>query len=215
MIPIVPAFIPKDESDVRQTLGRVGFADEIHLDVVDGKFDDDISWPYDPIGDPQAVKAYTDQFTLEVHLMVANPLPAAADWIVAGADMLLFHVESISLENFKNFEEYTHVSAGICCYGKTPIEELLQYAKYADYIQLMGIKEIGASGQPFDESVLENIQTVKAAFPEKPITIDGHVGPDTIVRLKQAGADRFVANSALTGQSDPAAAHAALSALIN
>lgn len=215
MIPIVPALIPKEESSVRETLSRVSFSNEFHLDVIDGQFTPAASWPYFPQGDPKSVKPYTDQFTLEVDLMVADPLTAAVDWITAGADMLVFHLETISLENFKNIEEFTHVSVGISCHGDTSIEALLEYAEYADYVQLMGIHEIGAQGQPFDESVFEKIEKIKQAFPGKSLTIDGSVNKDTIVRLKEAGADRFIVGSAVTLQDDPFEAHRILSQLIN
>jgi len=215
MIPIVPAFIPKEESDVKRTLGRLGFSNEIHLDVVDGQFAPQASWPYDPVGSPQSVKACTDPFTLEVDLMVSDPLSAGADWVTAGADMLVFHLETISLENFKNFEAFTHVSVGISAHGETTTAALLEYATYADYIQLMGIYKIGAQGQPFDEAVLDKIKAVKKAFPHKSVTVDGSVNASTIARLCAAGADRFIVGSAITLQDNPEAAHAALSALIN
>ena len=92
---------------------------------------------------------------------------------------------------------------------------LIQVKITTDCIQLMGIAEIGAQGQPFDESVIEKIQTVKQRFPHKPITIDGSVNADTIVRLKEAGADRFIVGSAITLQEDPYAAHQSLHMLIN
>lgn len=215
MIPIVPALIPKDVNDVKETLGRLGFADEVHLDVVDGKFVQSVSWPYEPTGEVKSVKNYTDQFTLEVDLMVADPLSAAVDWITAGAGMLVFHAETISVENFKNVEAFTHTSIGISAHGDTTMDALLEYGQYADCIQLMGIHTIGAQGQPFDEAVFEKIATIKAAFPDKPLTVDGSVNADTIVRLRDAGVDRFIVGSAITLQSDPQAAHAALSALIN
>jgi ribulose-phosphate 3-epimerase len=153
-------------------------------------------------------------FTLEVDLMVENPLPAAVDWVTAGADMLVFHVETIDLENFKNFAEFTHITSSIACHGATPIETLLEYAQYADGIQLMGIKEIGAQGQPFDESVLEIIQIVKDAFPDKPITVDGSVNANTITRIVEAGADRVIVGSAITLQADPYKAYETLLGLV-
>jgi ribulose-phosphate 3-epimerase len=215
MIPIVPAFIPQSEADAIEKLQSLQFSPEVHLDVVDGKFTPATSWPCRPTGDPVAVKQYADQFTLEVDLMIDEPLLAAADWITAGADMLVFHVETVSLENFKNFEDFTHVSIGVSAHGDTPVSTLLAYAKFADYVQLMGIYEIGAQGQPFDETVLEKIVAVKAAYPDKAITVDGSVNEHTIVRLKEAGVDRFIVGSAITLQPDPEAAHKALSLLIN
>jgi len=215
MIPIVPAFIPQSESDAIATLKTLQFSSEIHLDVVDGIFAPQASWPYVSGSTPKSLKSHTDHFTLEVDLMVADPLPAAVDWITAGADMLVFHTETISLENFKNFEAFTHVSVGISCHGDTSIVTLLEYAQYADYVQLMGIKQIGAQGQPFDTAVLETIHTVKQTYPDKPITVDGSVNATTIKQLRDAGADRFIVGSAITLQPDPEQAHAALSRLIN
>lgn len=215
MIPIVPALIPQSEAEAKEILQSLRFSPEVHLDVVDGKFTPSVSWPYEPAGSPLSIKSITDQFSLEVDLMVEDPLNAAVEWITAGADMLVFHTETITLENFKNFAAFTHVSVGISCHGDTTTETLLEYAAFADYIQLMGIHEIGAQGQPFDTAVFEKIAAVKAAFPEKSITIDGSVNEHTIVKLRQAGADRFIVGSAITLQPDPAAAHKTLSLLIN
>jgi len=215
MIPIVPALIPHSEAEAKEILGTLRFSPEVHLDVVDGEFTSTISWPYEPTGQPVAIKQYSDQFSLEVDLMVVDPLNAAVDWITAGADMLVFHVETISLENLKNFAAFTHVSIGVSAHGDTSIDTLLEYAEYADYVQLMGIREIGSQGQPFDETVLEKIAAIKAAYPEKSISVDGSVNEHTITKLKAAGVDRCIVGSAVTLQSDPSAAHKALSLLIN
>lgn len=214
MIPIVPALIPASESELLAQLERLAFTPELHVDVIDGKFTPKVSWPCDPVGDPVPLKDQLDTFTLEVDLMLENPLPAAVDWVTAGADMLVFHVETISLENFKNFAEYTHTTLSIACHGDTPIKTLLEYAQYADGIQLMGIKEIGAQGQPFDNSVLETIKTVKEVYPDKPVTVDGSVNAETVQRVVQAGADRVIVGSAITLQDEPYVAYEALCALV-
>jgi len=215
MIPIVPAFIPQSEAEAIETLQALRFCPEVHLDVVDGTFSSAVSWPYTPVGQATSIQQYSDQFSLEVDLMVADPLSAAVDWVTAGADRLVFHVETISLENFKNFEAFTHVSVGVSAHGNTPIGTLLEYAEFADYIQLMGIHEIGSQGQPFDETVFEKIAAVQTAYPDKSITVDGSVNEHTITKLTAAGVDRFVVGSAITLQSDPALAHKTLSLLIN
>jgi len=215
MIPIIPALIPKGEADVRHTLERLSFSNEIHLDVVDGVFAGNASWPYTTQAVPSEVRVYTDQFSLEVDLMTSDPLTAAIDWLTAGADMLVFHLETVALDNFKNVESFTHATVGISAHGETTMDALLEYAQYADYIQLMGIYEIGAMQQPFNDAVLEKIKTLKTHFPEKIISVDGSVNTDTIKLLADAGADRFVVGSAITMQGDSQAAHAALSALIN
>jgi len=128
--------------------------------------------------------------------------------------MLVFHTETIDLDNFKNFIDFTHVTIAVACHGDTPIETLLEYAQYADAVQLMGIKQIGVQGEPFDESVLQTIALVKESYPDKPLTVDGSVNSDTIARIVSAGADRVIVGSAITLQADPLAAYSALQRLI-
>ena len=213
--PIVPAVIPKSEQEVKEFAKRLNFSQEFHLDLVDGNFVKATSWPFSPLGDALSVKFALDVYTLEVDLMVAEPIKVATQWVIAGADMLVFHTETIELEVFKNFAEGTFVSVGISSHGDTSLETLVEYAQYADYIQLMGIYEIGSQGQPFDEAVLDKIAELKRIFPDKSITIDGSVNKDTIKKLYDAGADRFITGSAVVLQDDPQAAHTHLLSLIN
>jgi len=213
--PIVPAVIPHSEEDLQKEVDRLLFSREFHLDLVDGAFVPTTSWPFQPVGDPQAVKRALDQFTLEVDLMVAQPLPTAQNWLAAGADMLVFHLETVSIDAFRGFLDTTDISVGVSCHGETTTEQLKEYAALADYVQVMGINEIGAQGQAFHEPVLERIAELKRSFPEKMISVDGSVNADTIVRLRDAGADRFVCGSAIVFEDDPEAAQAALQALIH
>ncbi len=212
---IVPAIIPASRDEVVKYAKQLSFSRELQLDLVDGKFAPAICWPYEPIGEPLSVKSYLDAYTLEIDLMVADPITAANEWVKAGADMVVFHVETLSLEDFKSFGEDSYVSVGASAHGDTSLDTLSEYIEYADYIQLMGIRDIGAQGQPFDEEVLEKIIELKRRFPLKSITIDGSVNAKTLSKLREAGADRFICGSAIVLQPDPEAAHKALSALIN
>lgn len=214
-IPIVPAVIPSDETALRTYAEALAFSPEFHLDIVDGVFVPTVSWPVEPSGSPLSIASLLSYYTLEVDLMVHTPLVQAAEWVSAGADMLVFHIETLSLSDFTTFAEYTPVSVGVSMHGATSIETLLEYAAVADYVQLMGIYEIGAQGQPFDPIVLENIARVKNTFPDMPVSVDGSVNMHTIVDIAQAGADRVICGSAIVQQPDPQQAHAALSRLIN
>lgn len=213
--PIVPAIIPSTEKELIEVLGKLFFVNEIQIDVVDGLFVPNKSWPYQPLGIPLAVKPYTDKFTLEVDLMTNKPVVAAYEWVKAGADMLVFHIETIEFEVFKKFIENANISIGVSMSGDTKLEEFLPYAELADYVQLMGIASIGSQGQSFNKEVLSQIGFIKQKFPEKMISIDGSVNKETIVQLKKAGACRFVSGSAILGQENMEAAHAELSALVN
>jgi len=215
MIPIVPAIIPRTADEVRVFALGLTFSPELHLDVVDGQYVPHVSWPYEPAGSPREVKQATDAYTLEVDLMVKEPLTAADSWLAAGADMLVFHTDTISADAFARFVEVAKISVGIAADNDTPFSVLLPYLEVADYVQLMGIAKVGAQGQPFDERVLSRITELKQSFPNLSITVDGSVNADTITRLAHAGADRFICGSAIVAAVNPQAAHASLSALIN
>ena len=215
MIPIVPAIIPNSAKHLIDTVSGLSFSPEIHVDVVDGKFVPFVSWPYEPSGVPKEVHNATDGFTLEVDLMVENPLAAGDAWLLAGADMLVFHVETVGLDAFTRFAESTKISIGISALNDTPLSVLLPYAEVADYIQLMGIKEIGTQGQSFDERVLDRMVDLKSRLPKLPISIDGSVNKETIAKIAKAGANRLICGSAITKASDPYVAHRELSKLIN
>jgi ribulose-phosphate 3-epimerase len=213
-IPIIPAVIPKNEEEVIMFTKTLRFSHEYHLDIVDGEFVPSVSWPYKPVGEPRAVKPHTDAYTLEVDLMVSDPVAAARQWIEAGADMLVFHLETIDIPSFIDIATYENASVGISLHGDTPLEAIFPYAEYADYIQLMGIHTIGLQGQPFVEDTLEKISILKERFPQKPISVDGSVNEKTIQRIAKAGADRLIVGSAIVKQSDPEAAYQNLRALI-
>lgn len=214
-VPIVPAIIPRDKDEVIKFSEVLTFSKEFHLDLVDGRFVPTVSWPFDPSGDPLQVKSHLDSYTLEIDLMVENPINVAKQWLTAGADMLVFHVETLPLDVFKDFVNTESISIGISAHGDTTLDTLTEYCEYADYIQLMGIREIGSQGQKFDKEVLAKIVELKKIFPYKSITIDGSVNSDTIVSLREAGADRFICGSAIVLQDDPELAHKSLSELIN
>lgn len=205
--PIVPAIIPESLEAAVAAISRLEFSRELHLDVVDGSFVPFTSWPYKPKADPQLISIWTDMFTLEVDLMVADPLPAAHAWLAAGADMLVFHVETISPAAFVAFAEHADVSVGVASNNDTPLANLEPYIAVADYIQVMGIKEIGTQGQPLDERVFDRIAFFRTNYPTHLLSVDGSVNLATIGALKEAGAQRFICGSAVVGAAKPEQAY--------
>lgn len=216
-IPIVPAVIPDSEAALIEMTKQLRFSHEFHLDLVDGKFVSAISWPFIAGGEALAVKSHTDSYTLEVDLMVENPLPIAREWIKAGADMLVFHIETVDVASFIDFVTYAprDVTIGVSVSGTTPVESIFSYLPYADYVQLMGIHMIGSQGQPFDETVFDRINVVRDAYPEMMISVDGAVSEVTIPRLVKAGVDRLIVGSAIVKQADREAAYVKLCARVN
>ena len=213
--PIVPAVIPQSADEIKNYAANFSFSHEFHLDIVDGVFAPATTWPYQPSGKPLTVKHELDAYTLEIDLMVTEPITAAEQWIAAGADMLVFHVETLDVNALQHFSEETDVSIGVSLHGATTMDFFEQYLPYADYVQLMGIYDIGSQGQPLDEALFEKIAYMKQQYPHLSVTIDGSVNAQTIERLKAAGADRFIVGSAVTLQSEPESAYKTLHTLIN
>ncbi len=215
MIPIVPAVIPQSFEALRDAAKQLSFSPELHVDVVDGTFVDSRSWPYVPEGVPLSIKPYTDTYTLEVDLMVMDPISAATAWIKAGADILVFHTESCQPADLEAFSRDHAVSVCIALQNNTPLDVLQSYLPYIDGVQLMGIPVIGKQGQPFDDRVLERIRGVRTLAPSLPITIDGSVNEATIQAVVEAGAHRLICGSAIIGSEDPYAAYVRLRALVS
>ena len=206
-VPIVPAVIPQSGDALRAAFAQLDFAPELSIDVVDGEFVPFTSWPYEPPGDPAAISHLLTSRTVEVDLMVREQLAAATKWQAAGADMVVFHLPGITVEDFARFAETARVSCGVSLLNGTPLVDLAPFVPYADYLQFMGIAEIGSQGQPFDTRVLDRIRAAKAAYPELPITVDGSVNEATLAELVAAGADRLIVGSAIVKAADPAAAY--------
>lgn len=215
MRPIVPALIPTDLDKLRSDLDRLTFSSEVHIDVTDGKFVPYTSWPYMTGVQPKIIKESTDRFTLEVDLMVEDPISAAKAWLEAGADMLVFHVETLALGSFMDFATSNKISIGISALNSTDYKTLESYILVADYVQVMGIAEIGAQGQPFDSRAISRIEEIKKNFPDITISLDGSVNDKTLPDLKSQKIDRFICGSAIVGQADYFTAYQNLKKLIN
>lgn len=213
--PIVPAVIPTSLEALATTVAQLVGVPELHIDVVDGVFVPAVSWPYQPAGDPTVLTKPLSTFSFEVDLMVQKPLLAAAEWLAAGAHLLVFHVETISLEDFTTFaQENASVSVGICASQSTAEEVLAPYLAAADYVQVMGIASIGSQGQPFDERVFERIAWLRTVSPHLPISIDGAVNADTLPNIAPYKLDRYIVGSAIVQQANPKQAYDDLVALI-
>jgi ribulose-phosphate 3-epimerase len=213
--PIVPAVIPTSPEALATLLVQLVKVPELHVDVVDGVFVSSISWPYEPAGEPAELASLLARFSLEVDLMVSDPLKAARAWLAAGADLLVFHVETISLEDFKAFADETLVSVGICALLDTKEEVLAPYLAVADYVQVMGIATIGSQGQPFDERVFERIAWLRTVAPHLPISIDGAVNADTLPKIIPHQLHRYIVGSAIVGQANPQQAYDELVKLVS
>lgn len=216
MIEIIPAIIPKNFKDLERHLQSVaGLVPLVQVDVMDGKFTSEASWPYiNSQEDPDfiAIKKEEREFPaleeidFEVDLMVKNPENVWFDWIMAGAKRIIFHIESTEkikelLEDAKqrlvSKESFLYVEVGLAIDINTPNDRIYPHLENIDFVQFMGIEKIGFQGQPFDERVLQKIKDFKNQYTKVQISVDGGVNLDTSPDLISAGANRLVSGSAI------------------
>jgi ribulose-phosphate 3-epimerase len=221
MIEIIPAVMPTDTTDLQSKLAQVvGHAPVVQVDIMDGKFVKDVSWPYTEdeeyfqgILSEDAGLPYWDQFDFEVDLMVVRPEEVINDWITAGVRRIVVHQESTDnlekiladfRERFPKSEQpdVFDCEVGIAQNVDTPTEEVFPFLDQVDFVQFMGIATIGEQGNPFDERVLDKIRALREHNPKIIISIDGGVSLETAPELIAAGANRLVVGSAIFKSED-------------
>lgn len=196
---IAPSILSADFAALGEdvaALGRHG-ADWVHVDVMDGSYVPNIS-----IG-PMVVKAirpFTD-LPFDVHLMIVNPEKYFAAFAEAGADMISFHWEAVThIDRAVAMIHEMGLKAGITLNPATPVSVLGDILPELDYVLLMSVNP-GFGGQKFipyaEDKIRQLRELAEKKNPELIIQVDGGVDASNIEQLSQAGADCFVAGSAV------------------
>ncbi len=181
-------------------------ADWLHVDVMDNHFVPNLT-----IGLPvvQSLRAATT-LPFDVHLMIEDPRRWAPGYADAGAYNVTFHVEACDdpVALAKDLRS-AGAKAGLAIDRDTPIEPYLDLLPSFDTLLIMTIKA-GFGGQRFIPNLLDKVRTarrhVDAGHLEVRIEVDGGIAADTIAEAAEAGADAFVAGTAVYGADDPAEA---------
>jgi ribulose-phosphate 3-epimerase len=181
-------------------------ADIIHVDVMDGHFVPNIT-----IGPPvvASVRKITD-LPLDVHLMIADADSYIDDFAAAGADWITVHVEACPhLHRTVSRIKELGKKAGAVLNPATPLCSLDEILGDVDLVMLMSVNP-GFGGQSFIRSAISKIKSLRKMIEERSlevgIEVDGGVSPATIGDVAGAGANIFVAGSAVFGQQDYAKA---------
>lgn len=207
MMKIAPSILSADFSRLGDEIRAIeqGGADYVHIDVMDGHFVPNIT-----IG-PLVVAAVrrVTALPLDVHLMIENPDRYVGDFAKAGADLIVVHVEATThLHRTIQLIRSLGKKAGVSLNPATPLTTLDMILPDLDLVLLMTVNP-GFGGQSFIESCLPKIMQLRQRIDQlgKPIEleVDGGVKIDNIERIAAAGADVFVAGSAVFGASDYAA----------
>ncbi|MCL2743247.1 MAG: ribulose-phosphate 3-epimerase [Planctomycetaceae bacterium] len=166
----------------------------LHLDIMDGHFVPNLSFGV-PV--TEAIRRCTD-LPLDVHLMLSEPQKYIKPFRDAGADFISFHIEVVPAPR-QLFDEIRKLGAkpGIALNPPTPVESVLPFVNDCDLVLTMSVMP-GFGGQSFNPVALEKIRRIREKAGENVlISVDGGVGENTIADCAAAGANLFVAGTAL------------------
>ncbi|WP_414690933.1 ribulose-phosphate 3-epimerase [Nocardioides sp.] len=207
---ITPSILNADFANLGAEVARIGSADWVHVDVMDNHFVPNLTFG------PTMVEALSraTEIPLDAHLMIADPDRWAPAYAEAGARSVTFHVEAAAAPvRLAREIRARGARASMALKPATPIEPYEDLLPELDMVLVMTV-EPGFGGQRFLDLCLPKIRRTRALMDkhgvETWLQVDGGVSLETIERCAEAGADVFVAGSAVYSAADPDAMVAAL-----
>ena len=199
---IAPSILNADLANITGELARIPSADAVHVDVMDNHFVPNLSFGFPVV---QAIRNHT-KLPLDIHLMIENADVWAPQYADAGCESVTFHVEA-SKAPIRLARELRRLGAraSMALKPATPIEPYADMLTELDQILLMTV-EPGFGGQKFLDVILPKIrrtrELVKRTGQDIWIQVDGGISLETIERAAEAGADVFVAGTAVYRADD-------------
>lgn len=225
---IIPALMPEQFSDIEREIGIVApFASWVQLDVMDGTFVPATSWPYgneqwhevEQLAQGILELPQKGQIHYEAHLMVSDPERIGELLARGGVERIIVHVETLEgIDVTHMCSTWRAVGAkeiGLAIRVDSSIELLSSYAALMQFIQVMGIENVGFQGEMMSTTSLSKVISIRKEYPKMPIEFDGGVNKHTIADVVAAGVSRIVVGSALFGSEDPHKAYKDLSQVVD
>jgi ribulose-phosphate 3-epimerase len=199
---ISPSILSADFVNLERDLHRIARADHVHVDVMDNHFVPNLT-----LGLPVVQRiAAVSPVPVDVHLMIEDADRWALEYARAGAASVTFHAEAAQAPvRLARELRAAGVRASVALRPATPVEPLLDLLGEFDMVLVMTV-EPGFGGQSFIEGTLPKVRRLRAAIDEQGtgtwIQVDGGVSRSTIATVAAAGANVFVAGSAVYGADD-------------
>ncbi len=202
---IAPSILSADMARLGQEVGAVlaAGADYIHVDVMDNHYVPNLT--FGPVV-VRALRDYGVTAPLDVHLMIEPVDRIIPDFAAAGADIITFHPEaSRHVDRTLQLVRDNGCRAGLVFNPATPLEHLRHVIDKVDMVLIMSVNP-GFGGQSFIPAALDKLraarQIIDASGLDIRLEIDGGVKVENIAEIAAAGADTFVAGSAIFGSAD-------------
>ena len=211
-IEISPSILSADFANLEAELQQISTADWVHVDVMDAHFVPNLT-----IGLPVVERlAEVSPLPLDVHLMIEDPDHWAPLYAQAGAKSVTFHLEAARAPvRLARELRALDVDASVALRPATPASAITALLEEFDQVLVMTV-EPGFGGQRFITSTLDKVRELAAEISRRELStkiqVDGGVDETTIAEIARAGAQVFVAGTAVYGKEDRAGAIAALRA---
>ncbi len=202
-IRITPSILNADFSNLAAEISKIAeVSDFIHLDIMDNIFVPNFTFDFDAASSIIA----SSPIPIDSHLMVAEVDQIAIQYAEAGSASVTFHVEAA--KDIRGTARGIRAAGARASIALKPGTNIKDYADYLDGVDMVLIMTVepGFGGQSFIEAMLEKISITRKLIGDRPIwlQVDGGISLETIERAAQAGADTFVAGSAVFKSDDPA-----------